>query len=280
MTARAPILVGVDPARPRPEALEATAALHAATGAPVVAASASGFEPGWFSDAEHAALTQRAQEALEAARAALPVVDATPLLELPDVAPALRDLAAELGAAALVLGPGHRGALARATVGGVVERLKADIGCPVVVAPEDFVAGAGFARIAVALDAGDQTDLLDDAAMIASLLGGELTLLAVAEDRSPPAPVDPSDARERVARAYARVSPVGPTHMQVLEGDPAQALIAASREFDLLICGSRRHGPLVATLVGSVTRPLLHAAACPVALVPPGTRLGRLFATR
>ena len=53
-----------------------------------------------------------------------------------------------------------------------------------------------------------------------------------------------------------------------LAGDPAAALAAASGDLDLLLVGSRSYGPLGAVLLGAVTRRLVHAAQCPLMVVP------------
>lgn len=53
----------------------------------------------------------------------------------------------------------------------------------------------------------------------------------------------------------------------VVEGQPAAALVEASRRADLLVVGSRGHGSLVGALLGSVSQQCLHHASCPVAVV-------------
>ena len=52
-------------------------------------------------------------------------------------------------------------------------------------------------------------------------------------------------------------------------GQPADALVRASRHADLLVLGTRGHGPLVGTLLGSVTAHCLKHAECPVVVIPP-----------
>ncbi|RSM73789.1 universal stress protein [Actinoplanes sp. ATCC 53533] len=52
-------------------------------------------------------------------------------------------------------------------------------------------------------------------------------------------------------------------------GSPARNLVDASREATLLIVGSRGHGALVGSLLGSVGQQLLHHADCPVMIVHP-----------
>jgi len=50
-------------------------------------------------------------------------------------------------------------------------------------------------------------------------------------------------------------------------GDPAEELIRASRDADLLVVGSRGSGGFSRLLVGSVSSKVVHHAACPVVVV-------------
>jgi len=54
----------------------------------------------------------------------------------------------------------------------------------------------------------------------------------------------------------------------VVRGSPAVALTRAARRARLLVVGSRGRGDVAATLLGSVSRSVLHHADCPVAVVP------------
>jgi nucleotide-binding universal stress UspA family protein len=45
---------------------------------------------------------------------------------------------------------------------------------------------------------------------------------------------------------------------------------AQEEEADLVVMGTRGHGPVAGLLLGSVTLRLLHIAPCPVMAVPPG----------
>ena len=56
--------------------------------------------------------------------------------------------------------------------------------------------------------------------------------------------------------------------VNVTTGDPAQELVNASRDVDLLVVGSRGSGVFAQLLLGSVTSKVTHHAACPVVVVP------------
>jgi nucleotide-binding universal stress UspA family protein len=55
---------------------------------------------------------------------------------------------------------------------------------------------------------------------------------------------------------------------QVVEANPAEALIEAARGADLLVVGSRGLGGFRGLLLGSVSQHVAQHAPCPVAIVP------------
>ena len=84
-----------------------------------------------------------------------------------------------------------------------------------------------------------------------------------------------TDMRQRaettLRRAIDGVQPTVRSHIEVLVNSPVTALEQFSHDVDLLVCGSRGHGPLGSVLLGGVARRLVHRAACPVIVVPRGT---------
>ena len=60
----------------------------------------------------------------------------------------------------------------------------------------------------------------------------------------------------------------------ITDGAPAAAhvIAGAAREHgaDVIVVGTRGHGPVTGLLIGSVTQRLLHVAPCPVLAVPSG----------
>jgi nucleotide-binding universal stress UspA family protein len=53
----------------------------------------------------------------------------------------------------------------------------------------------------------------------------------------------------------------------VVEGNPAQVLLDAAKDADLLVVGNRGHGAFIDALIGSVSVRCLHHASCPVVIV-------------
>jgi nucleotide-binding universal stress UspA family protein len=66
---------------------------------------------------------------------------------------------------------------------------------------------------------------------------------------------------ERVAGDNARIT------ISVLQGEPADVLIAASEDADLLVVGNRGRGHLLQLLFGSISAVVSDRAQCPVVVV-------------
>lgn len=71
---------------------------------------------------------------------------------------------------------------------------------------------------------------------------------------------------EAIAKAYVDQDPAG-VEKGLAYGHPAQALIEASGEADLLVVGHRGHGAFTGMLLGSVGIHCVTHASCPVVVV-------------
>ena len=71
------------------------------------------------------------------------------------------------------------------------------------------------------------------------------------------------DAVERIATHHPDV----PVTAELVAGMPREVLEEASAGADLLVVGTRGLGAVLGTLLGSVSRGLLHDAGCPVAII-------------
>jgi nucleotide-binding universal stress UspA family protein len=75
--------------------------------------------------------------------------------------------------------------------------------------------------------------------------------------------------KDFIIRTVSAVAPAPkvPLHTVIAEGDPAESLIKASSNADLLVVGTRGRSPFAGLLLGSVSQRCAAAATCPVVLV-------------
>ena len=76
------------------------------------------------------------------------------------------------------------------------------------------------------------------------------------------------DAKARAAEGGIQVE----THLVVGSAAVAICKLAEERHADLIVMGSRGHGPLAAALLGSVATHVVRHAHCPVMVVPDPAR--------
>lgn len=198
----------------------------------------------------------------------------------------LHELAEETGAAVVVVGSSHRGALGRVLAGTAAAQLLSGSPCPVAVAPRGLAdrAPVGLGRIGVGFDDGAESwNALRCAASLAAAVGGAVRVIhavppLVMVPMVPMAPVvlptELEPARRRAselatARAVASLSEEVTPDARSAVGDPVSVLEAEARgDIDLLVLGSRGFGPVRAVLLGSVSSELMRQARCPVMVVP------------
>ncbi|WP_250401788.1 universal stress protein [Streptomyces cellostaticus] len=201
----------------------------------------------------------------------------------------------ELGADAelLVLGSRGRGGFASLLLGSNSLAAARDADCPVVIVPRpgrEVHEGAPAApgpRVVVGLHADSPDGAgLEFAFTEAALRHARVQVIAAypwpaqtwpAPAQTVPPPVD-QDAVEHETRSLVegflaphreRHPGVG-TEVQVLPGDAAGHLVAASARAALVVIGRHRRRLLApARMMGSVTQAVLLHAACPIAVVPP-----------
>jgi len=196
----------------------------------------------------------------------------------------LVELAEQLGAAAIVMGSSRRGPLGRVLPGSAGERLLHGAPCPVVVAPagyaDDHPRGGSLSKLAVAYDGTPEADrALAWAAAVATGSGARLLLVhAVA----PTAPKSNPElyaeftryvhdwAAGQLERGTRQLPPGVDADTTVVEGDAAEAIAAeaARAGADLIVSGSRGHGPVARVLLGGVSAWLVRHADRPVVVVP------------
>lgn len=195
----------------------------------------------------------------------------------------LHQLAEAEGGAMIVIGSTHRGAVGRAALGSIGERLLNGAPCAVAVAPGGFAGREhfGLGIVGVGYNGTHESKLaLETATHLARLLDAKLRLIGVAAliaDSGGIAPAaDPlsffkvlrGDQEKQLEEAKASLPDDVEAESVLQDGNPAAVLAAQGVELDLLVLGSRGYGPLRRALLGSVSAEVMEEAPCPVLVVP------------
>ncbi len=256
-----PVLVAYDGRCP--STLRVGDLLAHALGLDVTLATAYRYEPtgpqsGDASGEESQRRFRHAQSLVEQAALGLGAGVQTRTLPAQDASKGIVGLATDLDATAVVVGPDIGGGVTLSLIGSAP--------CPVVVAPEDprLVAGA-LETVGVAYDGSQGSRFaLTAATDLAVRTGAGVKVLAVA--------IDPHHGREielAAEHAAAGIDRVL-TEVEIRYGDTSRELRDASRQLDLLICGSHGRGKIMRGLIGSVSAELIELPNCPVMVVPRG----------
>lgn len=205
-----------------------------------------------------------------------------------DLSPArgLHRVAVEEDADILVVGASHRSAVGRTVLGGVGDRVIHAAPCGLAVAPHGYGdAKHVIRRVGVAYDgSAEATDALRWAGRFAESVGATVTVFSVFE---PPIstvgygvtiPYDlheleepmREECRQRLDSAVASLPVAVAAEGVMLHGAPAHVLATATTDVDLLVAGSRGYGPVRTTVLGSVSRSLIHHSQRPVIVLPRG----------
>lgn len=183
----------------------------------------------------------------------------------------------------LVVGSRGRGGFAGLLLGSVSQRVATHGTGPVVVVREH--AGDPDGPIVAGVDDSPAGDLVLDAAFgRAAELGCPLVVihaylpvypLWIADPTPPIVETPEQDAAEQAGLAerlapWRERFPDVPLEARVTHRSAAAALVEASRTARLVVVGSRGHGRVAGSLLGSAGLQLLHHAACPVEIVRSG----------
>jgi len=213
-------------------------------------------------------------------------------VEWGDAAGVLVKLSAQ--ALVAVVGARGRGGFLGRLLGSVSSALPAHAHCPTVVVHRGYDLGEGAHRfepvdddapVVVGIDGSARAEAaLEVAARAAASRGTSLHVLMVIPSPDDwggsyaawlPDPDVVETHRARAATGLERsleerraATPQLAITSQVVIGDPARVLITASADAQLTVVGTRGHGRLTSTLLGSVSRSLLQLAEGPVMVVP------------
>ena len=184
----------------------------------------------------------------------------------------------------LVLGDRGLGGLAGLLLGSVAVGLAAHGACPVVIVRGER-GGAGNEESPVVVGIDDSS--ISEAALAfafdaAAARGVGLLVVhawsptAIDDALAPVMDWDAATAQEDALLAerlagWEQKHPEVAVRRTVVRDGAVRALVAASREAQLVVVGSRGRGNATGLLLGSVSHAVLHASHCPVAIVRPGT---------
>ncbi|HVP02736.1 MAG TPA: universal stress protein [Solirubrobacteraceae bacterium] len=181
------------------------------------------------------------------------------------IADGLLELARELDASAMVLGPDQRGDVTNE----VIRRAA----CPVAVAPEEPLLVESRPRVVgVAFDG-------SSAGRLALLAAGRLADRAGARFEAVVVADDDSTAHEMAHTAeLSAESETRTPHVVRRRGSPGAALRRACEGLDVLVCGSHGRWPLIERDMGNVVAELIDAPICPMIVIPERARPDRTAA--
>jgi nucleotide-binding universal stress UspA family protein len=184
----------------------------------------------------------------------------------------------------LVLGDRGLGGLAGLLLGSVSVGLAAHGACPVVIVRgERGAAGNEESPVVVGIDDSSISEAaLAFAFDAAAARGVGLVVVhacsptAIDDALAPVMDWDAATAEEDALLAerlagWERKHPEVAVRRTVVRNGAVRSLVAASREAQLVVVGSRGRGNATGLLLGSVSHGVLHASHCPVAIVRPGT---------
>jgi nucleotide-binding universal stress UspA family protein len=184
---------------------------------------------------------------------------------------ALHAIAARNDAQLIVVGPSHLAGSERFLAGDDATGTLHGTRCAVAIAPDRFARGAnGLRVIGVGIDCSDESwaalELARDLARRGGAIVHATTVAPAPEDAAAAWSTADELLQGVVADADADVA------LDVAIGTPWKELAARSAGLDLLVVGSRGHGPLRRLLLGSTSTKLARKAACPLLVVPSGWR--------
>lgn len=228
-----------------------------------------------------ALLREQADKQLESARAACGSRERTSFVVVRGTSPTdgLHRLAEERHADCIVVGSSHLGRLGRMVAGSVTEQTLHGAPCAVAVAPAGYAAEPrSIATIGVAYDTSQQSrHALGIAADLARKHGAALRIVRVLDEQiiwyggyaGAEALADIRRfAEQELREAGATVEGVDDVEGILLEGRVSLELARTGEQLDLLVVGSRGHGPLRRVLLGSVSAQIVRDARCPLLVVP------------
>lgn len=292
------IVVGIDDSAGAQDALAFATRVAQATGASLRLVSVFPYSDVASRGANHAYreyLRSDAQELLDRMAAGVEGINID-IEAIADPSPphALHALSERDGVALVVVGSTHHGPAGRVVPGSTGERLLHGSPCPVAVVPRGYADAGPITTVGVGYDGSDESEAALAAAYQAArrfdaglrvIRIFDASVVATPALMTVPGPYgnvhEDYEARQREGLDEAVAAMPSDVRVETgfTAGSARHELAAQSELVDLMVVGSRGYGPRAAVLLGSVTHTLLRKAACPVVVLPRGSRgLEPLFA--
>jgi nucleotide-binding universal stress UspA family protein len=292
------ILVGIDDSAGAQDALAFATRVAQSTGASLRLVSAFP-----YSDVPSRGANRTYREYLRADAQALldrvaagieGITTSTEAIADPSPPRALHAVSERDGVALVVVGSTRRGPAGRVVPGSTGERLLHGSPCPVAVVPRGSAAAGPIRTVGVGYDGSDESEAaLAAAYQVARRFDAGLRVIRIFDATVVASPAlmtvpgpyenvhEDYEARQREGLDEAVAAMPSDVRVETFfsAGSPSHELAAQSELVDLMVVGSRGYGPRAAVLLGGVTHTLLRKAACPVVVLPRGSRgLEPLFA--
>jgi len=180
-------------------------------------------------------------------------------------------LAEDCDADLLVVGSSGRGRIGRVLVADDARATVTGATCPVAVAPHGYTDQAHqITTVGVAYDGSvEASAALAVGRCLARATGARILALTVVNAGGAPGHGEDRGATRRLqGQARDRLRSLDGVEGRVAVGEAAVELLAFGDEVDLLIVGSRGHGPLRRLVLGSASLQLTREARCPLVIVP------------
>jgi nucleotide-binding universal stress UspA family protein len=187
----------------------------------------------------------------------------------------LEHAAEQHGADLIVVGSSRRHGIARLVSGDDVRSIMHQTPCAVAVAPASYADEPGpLKRVGVAFDGSPESEVaLAHAGLLADELHADLAPRHVVEPQyyasgfgTMAVPVD--DPELALVAARERCGEADGLDVEQVYGSVHEELVAFGGHVDLLVCGSRRHGPVRRIAVGSTSDYLARHLSTPLLVAP------------
>ncbi|MGI8712994.1 MAG: universal stress protein [Solirubrobacteraceae bacterium] len=196
----------------------------------------------------------------------------------PSVGRGLHELADAERADLLVVGSCQRGLVGRVMLGDDTSDALNGAPCALAIAPFGYAERpAALREVGVAYDGSPESeDALEAARAIATESGAKLSAfqaVSIPAYLTVPGALASGEAFPAlVNEAIARIEALGGVEAHAAYGLPGEELAMYSASLDLLVVGSRGHGPIGRLMHGSTSRQLARNARCPVLVLTRGAR--------